>query len=350
MSRYKQPYSLYKRGNVWYYRTYSPDGVRTGAKSTGQTSKTAAKSFCDALYLRGELWTSDKTFGVYAKHFYDDDSLYFKDRVEKLSENTVKNYQKHFKNSIMPYFDKIKLCDINYSTLKKFRISLLEEGYSALTIQSILSVLKHVIQTAYRDRLIPINPFDMLEPLKLVHQERDAFTLDEIKFIVQNLDEEFSRQIIIMALTGMRISESVGVTLDDIKCGNKFEYINLTKQMNKGKYKPLKNKNIRDIPIIPELKNFIGFDKTRVSAFYRNFVPIKNQIERADERKLSFHSLRHFFITSSKSENVNESKVEVIAGHSLKGITKVYTNFKVDDLTDILSWQEKIYGLLTAPE
>jgi len=45
---YKQPYNLYPRKTkggkiIWYYRTYDDGGNRTSGKSTGQTSKTAAR-------------------------------------------------------------------------------------------------------------------------------------------------------------------------------------------------------------------------------------------------------------------------------------------------------------------
>ena len=108
MSRYRQPYTLYKREKYWYYRTYTPDGLRTAGKTTGCTSKSMAKQYCDRLYKEGELWTSDQTFESYALHFYDEDGLYFNDRQKKASPKTMLTYQNCMKNHIMPYFKKIK--------------------------------------------------------------------------------------------------------------------------------------------------------------------------------------------------------------------------------------------------
>lgn len=344
MGRYRLPYTLTKRGKYWYYRTYDPRGVRTTAKSTGCTKKADAHAYCDKLYLSGGLYNSNVLFKDYASHFYDDDSSYVKDRTQPLSENTIIGYRIRMEQNIMPFFEKYKMGDIKYTHLKMFRVYLIDKGYAPSVVAATISCLKHIFDTAYRDGLISTNPYTYLESLSIPNNERDAFTVDEVKIIYESIDKEFKEQILLMALTGMRISESQGVTKDDIIHTDNYSYINLTKQFNKKKYKPLKGKYARPIPIIPEMEHLIHedrFDDTRLPAFYKAFQPVKNNIERHEERRLSFHSLRHFFITNAKSYGIVESKVERIAGHSLKGISKVYTNYGVEDLLDILEWQRE---------
>lgn len=48
-----------------------------------------------------------------------------------------------------------------------------------------------------------------------------------------------------------------------------------------------------------------------------------------------------FFITNSKASGVPPIKVEYLAGHSLKGMEQIYTNFRAADCTEILEWQKK---------
>lgn len=193
MSRYKQPYSLFKRGKFWYYRTYDISGVRTTAHTTGQTSKSAAKAYCDNLFLQGALWQTNQTFKDYAEHFYDDNAPYLKDRVEPLAENSIRGIRVRMKNYIMPYFSKMKLADIKYTTLKEFRIKMLQD-YSASNVISTMSTLKHIFDAAYRDRLIAVNPFSYLEPLNVKQNEKDAFTLQEVKVLYQKIPDEFKKQ------------------------------------------------------------------------------------------------------------------------------------------------------------
>lgn len=350
MPRYRKPYTLYKRGKYYYYRTYNAKGIRTAGKTTGQTSKGAAQRYCDNLYLLNKLYTNDITFFEYAAHFYDDDSLYLTDRLEPLAKHSVNTLRSNMKYYIMPYFKDYKLEAITYSVLKDFRKSLIEKPLKVGSIVGCMSALKHVLEAAYRDDIIKDNPFNKLEPLQIKYQERDAFTLDEVIDLYKKIGEEFRPVTLLMALTGLRISEAIGLTKNDIKEGNGFLYIALTKQKLKKEYKPLKNKKNRDIPIIPEILDLIGFDDTRLSAYYRVFNAIKNDYKDAAERLLCFHSLRHFFITNTKSTGIVESKVEYVAGHTLKGISKVYTNYKVEDLLELLEWQKKIYYIITNAE
>lgn len=145
----------------------------------------------------------------------------------------------------------------------------------------------------------------------------------------------------------MRISEAVGVREEDIKELDGIMYIDLFQQFNLKKYKPLKTKYVRQIPIIPEIKKLIGFEDVRLSAFYREYNSIKPIFENYEKRNLTFHSLRHFFITNAKSKGVISVKVEYIAGHSLKGQERVYTQFHLEDLQEIRSWQKETLKILT---
>lgn len=346
MSRYKQPYSIFKRGKYYYYRTYTPDGVRTVAKTTGQTSKSAAKDYCDKLYLSGQLVGCNKTFEDYAKDFFKANSPYAVDRLEPLTVNTLKAYNSKFNSYILPYFGKYKLTDINYSLVKRFRIEMLQK-YSASNVTGVMSLLSQVLNSAYRDRLIPVNPVTYLDGLKTKSNNRDAFRLNEVQYLYKNIPEEFKNLILLMAITGMRISEAVGVTSEDIVQADGFEYIDLKRQYNKKEYKPLKTKEAREIPITPEIKNLINNDLTLPDNIYKYFQPIKETFENADERGLCFHCLRHFFFTTIIAEGITEIKAKKLVGHSLKGMNDVYLNLKAADLIEIIPWQKKYYELIT---
>jgi len=343
--KYKKPYTLYKRGSYWYYRTYTPDGLRTSGISTGCKLKSDAKRFCDKLQLSNGLLSNNKTFKDYAIHFFDADSPFIKDRSKPLSYSTMINYTSRLKTVIMPYFQDKKLCDINYSLLKAFRIYLIE-NYSYSYVIITMNILKTIISSAYRDRIINENPFSYLERLGGEKGKRDAFTYDELKTLYKNIDKRFKPTIMILALTGMRISEVRGVELTNIKTTEKNNlYIYLETQLYHSKRIPLKSKKPRDIPIIPEIKELIPLIfKKNILPFNTAIKNIASKMNDFEKRKLSAHSIRHFFITNSKANNIPDIKVECIAGHSLKGITGVYTNFKADDLSDILEWQRKIYN------
>lgn len=347
MSRYRQPYCLYKRGKYWYYRTYTADGIRTVAKTTGKTSKGAAKQYLDALYLEGSLAHSSITFGQYAKHFFDDNSPYIKDRSKPLAKNSIRLHRTHLYDHIMPYMENVKVCDINYTQLKLFRMKMIEK-FSSNYVISIMFTFRTIINSAYKDRIITVNPFDFLDGIEKEYNRLDAFTLPEIKAIYQEItDPMFKKMILLLALTGVRMSEGVGLVSEDVKQGDNFLYIDLKRQYCRNEYMPLKTKDSRKFPVIPEIQELINFQKGKVSGFYRAFEKIKTKYETEDRGRLTFHSFRHFFITNCIAKGIPESKVNYFTGHRQKGINQTYINFKPDDMLEFLTWQKELYDYVT---
>ena len=351
MGKYRQPYTIYKRGKYWYFQTYDANGKRTTPKTTGKRTKIEARQYCDALYLADELTKSDILFNSFACNFFDPEGIYFKDRGKEAAGNTVRQYNKLTRNHLLPYFEGVKIADIDYIKLKNLRVEK-NRDYSANTVRSIMNTLNIILTAAYRNDIIKSNPFDKLERFRVEYNTRDTFTLDEVKLLYNNFSPEFKNLVLIMALCGLRISEALalGVGENEIKYHDNIRYIDLKKQLNKNVLIPLKNNCKRPIPITKEIEQIIneGFN-TSYFYCYQEFKKIKPLLN-MDNRALSFHSLRHFFITNAKSCGVIESKVEFIAGHKIKGMAGVYTNYKIEDLTELLTWQEKTLKEIKSPE
>ncbi|MBQ0003595.1 MAG: tyrosine-type recombinase/integrase family protein [Treponema sp.] len=349
MGRYKEPYTLFKRGDYWYYRTYDNSGYRTTAKSTGKTSKGAAKQYCDELFLHGTLYTgSNKTFEQYATGFYNSDSLFVLDRDKPLSKGTIYGYQTMLNSKIMPFFGKMRLNEIKLTNLKEFRQKLLQEGWTASYINNVFAAFKNIIVMAVADGLINVNPFAQYHKLSTNKIKKEPFTREQLKQLYDFLLPDFRKNILLMALTGMRLSECCGVTEEDFKEKNGITYIHLTRQWDNRnhEYKPLKSKkegDYRDIPVIPEAKELCAPFRSKscqkyVSLFCKSILKNEN---------ISAHSVRHFFISDTKMKDLNPIKIELVAGHSLKGIEGVYTHFDPLQFPELLEWQKDIFDFLT---
>jgi len=81
--RYREDFSLYRRRlpsgkSVFYYQTYDENGKRTPGRSTGQTTKTTARAYCNGLLKDGKLRPSEQvkapTFAEYAKGWWEYDT------------------------------------------------------------------------------------------------------------------------------------------------------------------------------------------------------------------------------------------------------------------------------------
>ena len=151
MACFRNNYTLYSRnrshgGKIWYYRTYTPDGVRTSGKSTGCTSKIAAKLFCEDLLKRGLLWSSSiQIFGQFANDWFGDGKPWLTDKlscssddIHSISDGYIRQLRNYFSVHIYPYWKNVKLEDIRPSRVKVFRSYLLGQNLAPKAVNNIL--------------------------------------------------------------------------------------------------------------------------------------------------------------------------------------------------------------------
>lgn len=248
----------------------------------------------------------------------------------------------------MPYFANIKVIDIDYNKLKNFRIYLAER-FAPASVVSVMGTLGRILESAYRNDILKNNPLNKLESYNADKGQRDAFTLEEVKTIYKNIADEYKPVILTISLCGLRISEFLGLSPESIQEENNIYYLNLTRQRCGGVFKPLKRNSTRVIPVIDTIKNYVlQLNNNWQYVYYINkeFNKVKDIYFKNTDRILTIHSLRHFFVTNAKSCGVIESKVEYMAGHKLKGVKGIYTNYKINDLTELLAWQENTLKLI----
>lgn len=343
MGRYRKPFTLYKRGNYWYYKTYDSDGYRTSGKTTGQTRKKLAEEYCLELLKINQLGFARLTLADYSEHFFNDNAPFVTDRVHPLAPSSLRQHRQYLRLHILPAFGSKKLQEISFSDLKNFRQKLLKDGLKANTINSIFQTFNQIMKYAYLDNKINKNPLQGFGSLPRPNN-KDSFKREEIIFLCKAAPEELKDFVILLALTGMRLSECYGITVADIKKEDDVYFIDLNKQLTEiGEYTPLKTKEKRIIPIAENILPLVHkwtFNHAKIKHLMK---PIIRSIETWEERKLSLHSIRHFFVTDTKAKGINPIFIEAIAGHSLRGIEAVYTNFHAKDLQSIREWQETLY-------
>lgn len=343
MGRYRKPFTLFKRGKYWYYKTYDSEGYRTFGRTTGLTKKSLAEEYCLELLKLNQLGLSRLTFRDYSENFFDDNSPFVSDRETPLAHSTLRQHRQYLRLHIMPVFAEKKLQDITFSDLKNFRQSLLKQGLKANTINGIFQTFNQIMKYAYLDNKINKNPLAGFGSLARP-KNRDSFKRCEIVTICRNAPEEMQDFIIMLAMTGMRLSECFGVTQDDLKQEDGVYYIDLKKQLTDiGHYSELKTKQHRIIPVADCLLPLIHAQEKNHHQIKHAMKPIIRSCEKWQERGLCLHSIRHFFITDTKAAGLNPIFIESIAGHSLTGIEAVYTNFHAKDLESIREWQKQLY-------
>lgn len=361
----RQPFYLSKRSlnsgrRMYYYYFYDKFGNRSVPRSTGCTKKQDAFLYCTSLLKRNMMDSSKLRFKDYAMGFFDEGSKWFNNRLlaGEISQNTLNGYRSYLKYHIYPYFENMIIEKITPNDIREFRVVLKEEKDLAnKTINNIVDCLRIIFEWAIEDEVIFRNPVSRtIKPLETT-KDREAFTLDEVKYLFRNPwdDKKFMLFTLTIAMTGLRFSEAAGLTRQNVH----KDYIDIYQQWQNGELSPTKERDKRFVPIpeklskaliaISEGNDFIFFDtfvpsrplsRTRVVKTFYNHYSVQMRATKCD-RLLTYHSLRYFFNTYLISQGISSTKVNFCMGHSEgKGsMLALYTTWKPDMYRDVLLLQ-----------
>lgn len=293
-------------------------------------------------------------------------------------------YNTHVKGSV---FGGISIRDVKKSTIQQFYAQLRNDGFTVGTIQMVQNILYPTFQTAVDDSLIRSNPckgcmraykFNRHESEKahLTKEEQTAL-LNFVK--TAPFYDRYYTMLLFMLGTGCRISETLGITWDNIDLDSKVVTVDhqILYRKKDGKVVhyagPTKNKLVRKIPIqeilVEELKQYKKetYMLSRASGIeidgYSGFVFLNREnklytpatINRAlhgmrnaynDERdpdapelpNFSAHSLRHTFCTRLASSGIDVKVLQDIMGHKSITVTmEVYNHSSLERAQNALS-------------
>jgi integrase len=205
---------------VFYYYAYDGEGKRLGPWTTGQSTKTAARNFCNSLIKQGKLLPTAKgmpTFAEYALGFWDwENSPYLKERKKRreLTQAYADMRQRIVETNLIPYFGKMKLDKITGEVIDGWLDFMIKEKYKNTTTNGYYGALMTMIKYAVRKRVIDRDPFLDVQRLIDDTSERKLITHDEFRALfVDDWRSVWDNDLLrctankLAALTGMRCSE-----------------------------------------------------------------------------------------------------------------------------------------------
>lgn len=186
-------------------------------KSGYRTKSEAVQAASQAEIELSEGIVEDKSITL-AEYF---EKWYKIHRAPSVSIGTLKHYETAT-SAIIQYFDKTKLIEI---TPSKYQATLNKMGkhYRKSTLRLIHSKIKACAKYAVMDRLIKINFADLAKVTSQIEPnsiDKKFLTqtecLELIKHTKENPYQHRQLQIYLLAVTGMRAGESLGLTWGDI--------------------------------------------------------------------------------------------------------------------------------------
>ena len=367
--RVTEPYIIFPRtlasGRIVYYYQYRDEnGRRSCALSTGETVLSKAKRKIQKMYNDGELIKKKEAplFSKFTDGFFDKDGKYYEYQAatgKPIKDSTLDSYVKILANQLLPFFGEKKLSDINKSAIKDW-VVWASGFWSPKTVNNAHGVLNIIMESAVDSDVIQRNPLRGVKFKPVEKKSRSLLTVDELRTIYKSSlwARDTEREMFLLAaITGMRIGEVSALMKENVHenwLDVKFTY---SDKFGLGSTKTGQNRKV-PIPkgaVVSESKTkwfFEGItaDKPLMShAVYNCFSRICDAlgIDRKG-RGITIHSLRNFFISYLQANNISESKIKAVVGHTDKGnMTEHYTYWTPEMFPEIYEVQEKLYREIT---
>ena len=294
-------------------------------------------------------------------------------RRNRIQPTTFGAYQKDVQSYIAPYFAQkgILVEQMTDKDIADFYRYKRRNGVSENTLLHYQTVLNQALRKAAREKLLPVNPFAVLDKdLKPKH----------VRYIPQTYDENDLRKmfaamrgdpmalIILMDVTyGLRRSELLGLKWSAINFKEKSIHIcyKVTETLIDGKLvyvkdSLLKNKSSnRTLPLVPSIEEELlrlKFQQNRNRKLYgkayeqddRDFVFVNECgklikpdyvsrhfqwfLKKNNLKKIRFHDLRHTCATMLCRKKISLQEIQVWLGHSTYQTTAdIYTHLNYTD-------------------
>lgn len=305
------------------------------------------------------LWKKLQDIGTPREHMFREIAeMWEREHREEITARTWTNYAPHYdeiltKHSNKPVTQVTALDVINHLTAAKAK------GYSATVVNSIRSLYRMIFDYAIANEYAQYNPVTSVRlPKGLKRGKRVAPTDDQIKAIFANVDAPFGLFPFFLLCTGMRKSEALALTWDDIDL--RAKEINVTKSLDytvgaRPTVKPPKtDAGSRIVPIIDVLYPYLCNAKQKSKSEYVFPADASNRggaggglmtlrgyegawiryctaagLMDGDKPAIGAHNLRHGTATLMYELGVDELTTQRILGHSRIEITReIYTELR----------------------
>ncbi|MFZ0930742.1 MAG: site-specific integrase, partial [Syntrophobacteraceae bacterium] len=262
-----------------------------------------------------------------------------------LRKSTHQQYEGHINNHLAPFLGEMKVTQVTFDILEKFKKDALEKGVTPETLKKIFVTLSAILDYAVRVRCIDHNPSFYVERPKgnSVHHVDNSGQMNilkphQIRELLDATPVEKDRILFMTAVfSGMREGELLGAKWDDFDWANC--QIQVRRTYNHGQfYEPKTKTSRRRIDLAPELihelkkwklacpkgelnlvfPSSMGTPDSADNMLKRRFFPA---LVKAGLHRIRFHDLRHTYASLLIDQGENCKYVQVQMGHSSIKIT-----------------------------
>jgi len=343
------------KGKPWWV-FISHNGKRTSRMVGDKSAAEAVASKIRAKLQLGDFGFEqerkrDATFREYA------DSWITTTIPATCKESTLHSYDDILRIHVLPVFGHLKVRDITRGRIKDFLAHKVNEGFANSTVIHMKNALSGILNKAVDDEVVTTNPVLRLGKIakgKSRSEDIAPLTRDECKALLDKVKTHFARDyplFVLLARTGMRIGEALGLQWGDIDFNGRF--ITVERGLARMKIETPKSGKSRRVDMSPQLTDALRVLKLECKKkglalglgdapeyVFNNekggFIDVNNwrrrvfnkALEKAGLRKIRIHDLRHTYATLrlSKGDNITDVSNQ-LGHHSVKLTLDIYNHW-----------------------
>lgn len=359
--------SLHRQsGRPYWYCAYTDQNGERHFKSTKSSDKKEAKRVCDAFQRAVDLTkvgtlTEDRArkvienavseileaSGVAMQRFSAEDYLnsWLKEKEIETEAATSSLYARMVKQFIAFLGVKAKqnLTSLRSDDVQAFRDHLLSTKRSASTVNMHLSILRSAMDKAIKRNLIDRNPAKHVETVSRANRlRRRAFTLDELKKIIEVANDDWRTMIYVGLYTGLRLGDIATLTWANVDLQRK-EIVVHTRKTRHTVILPITKPLLNRLELIPagddpkaalfpkacDVPTHYLSNQFRSIMASAGLVPAQKETlgkKTRHQSDITFHSLRHTSTSLLKNAGVSDVIARDIIGHESAAISANYTH------------------------
>jgi len=387
MGRYRQPFTLFKRGKIWYYRL-ADDHNRTG-HSTGKTMKFEAAEYAKQMAELGvQNPASGKKLADYLPDAFD---KYVRMRVadgDPFSDLYIQDSRRYIRYIVDDKISQLELKDVTVNHVKDFKLRLLEDMKDQKNkANRILTLLKMLLREAYESQLISRDPSGGSRGVRRItvkYKKRQIYTQEQLEALFPPEPWEKGdyhpwtgihdyTAFLTATCTGMRRKEVLGLKWSAVFLEDEVPYVVVVEELAKSKkqratpifdqvvfgddrcvrtmkqLKALSSKNnakITDMSGAPVEGYCFGYPdgsprRTTWWATHLRQALDRAGIDRGGDEEtmpLDGHSFRHTLATHLKSRGMPDGLVRSFCGWASLNIQTTYTHFDPSLVANYSQW------------
>lgn len=333
------------------------DAAREAGKGRFVESR-ARKTIADIFALANQESLPSSTVGDFLDSWLKRKELEAGDKTHAKYSSVVKQFKEHLGGK-----SKRDIASVTAAEITHFRDQL-SKRVTVGTVNVAVKILRSAFAQAHRDGLLDVNEAERVTLLKrkgsAARFQRRAFTLEELKRIIEAANDEWRGMILFGLYTGQRLGDIAGLTWNNVDL-QRGELRLVTEKTGRQQIIPLAVPLLRyieklpagdqpDAPLFPRTFDTAQRHKyagNLSNQFYNVLVAAgmaKKRSHKADPKKLkgrsakrkqnevSFHSLRHTATSLLKRAGVSDAVAMEFVGHDSASVSRNYTHIDTETL------------------